>query len=243
MVIKRIHIHVSNVVRFCFSSEFTLLLTFEIIFSVIIALLALVLFAKFGDDVFSKEVISFDSTLSNFFYSLRTPWLTTFMMIITNLGRPIALLIGSILFVMYLYTKSKKDSLIFSAILYSGIVLNLLLKDMFHRPRPTLMPLITEIGYSFPSFHAMNSFVFYTAIAYFYLRSTSKYKRTFHISILCAIMILLIGISRIYLGTHYPSDVIAGYFAGFFWLTSGILFEKTLIFRRLYKKTKSEQHE
>lgn len=240
-MIKKAHRHISNIIRFCVSSKFTLLLTAEIIFSVIISVIALFVFIKIGDDVFQKEVISIDSSWTHFFYSFRSPQLTSLMFFVTNLGRPLVLLAGSIIFFIYLFTKSKRDSLIFSAILYSGIVLNLILKDTFHRPRPTIMPLVHETSYSFPSGHAMNSFVFYAAIAYFYIRSSKENnKNTFLISFLCSCMILLIGISRIYLGAHFPSDVIAGYFAGFFWLTSGILFEKTLIFRKLYKRAAEE---
>lgn len=239
-MIKRAHQHVSNVIRFCISSRFTLLLTAEIIFSVLISLFALFVFIKLGDDVFQKEIISIDSSWINYLYGLRSPTLNSFMLFITNFGSPLFLLIGSIVFVMYLFTKSKKDSLIFSAILYSGIVLNFLLKNMFHRPRPTLISLVHETGYSFPSGHAMNSFVFYAAIAYFYLHVNRKIKNTVFVSILFGCIIILIGISRIYLGAHFPSDVIAGYMAGFFWLSSGILFEKTLIFRQLYKKANVE---
>lgn len=240
-MIERTKRHIRNVIAFCTSSEFSFLLTLEIILSVVISILVLFIFLKLGDDVFHKELISVDNSWTSYIYSLRSPQMTPIMLLFTYLGSLLTLFIGSVIFVFYLYTRSKKDSLIFSAILYSGIILNLILKDFFHRIRPTLLPLLHEDGYSFPSGHAMNSFVFYTAVAYFLLRITNNFKVSLIFSAISAVIILMVGVSRIYLGAHFPSDVIAGYCAGFFWLSCTILFEKTLIFRKLYKKSE-EKH-
>jgi undecaprenyl-diphosphatase len=130
--------------------------------------------------------------------------------------------------------KKRKDALVFSFTLFFGIGLNLLLKDMFHRPRPHLMPLVHETSYSFPSGHAMNSFIFYTCLSFFVFRKLKNRQLGISLITVSGVLLLLIGISRIYLGAHYPSDVLAGYMAGLCWFVVVFLFEKTLIFLRFF---------
>lgn len=239
-VAKKIYQHAANFIQFSFSSRFTLILTLEILLSVILGMFSLLLFFKLGDDVFQKEVFALDSTITNFIYGFRSPVLNKIMLNISIFGNVAFLFCLSVITVFYLYTKRKKDALIFSSILYTGVIINLILKEFFHRPRPHLFTLIAENSYSFPSGHAMNSFVFYTAIAYFILRASNNITLAFVTSGIAIIIIVLIGISRIYLGAHYPSDVIAGYVGGFFWFISAILFEKTIIFERLYRSANKQ---
>lgn len=201
---------------------------------------SLLLFFKLGDDVFQKEVFSFDTAITNFIYQFRSPILNEIMLNVSFLGNMVFLFCLSVITALYLYTKRRKDALIFSSILYTGVIINLILKEFFQRPRPHLFSLIPESSYSFPSGHAMNSFVFYTAIAYFILRVNDNIKLAFITSGIAIIIIALIGISRIYLGVHFPSDVIAGYVGGFFWFISAILFEKTIIFERLYRSANKQ---
>jgi undecaprenyl-diphosphatase len=120
--------------------------------------------------------------------------------------------------------------------LFFGIALNFLLKSMFQRPRPTFLPLVQENFYSFPSGHAMNSFIFYTSLSFFiFRRIRNKYLRI-GLIFLSMMFILLIGISRVYLGAHYASDVVAGYVTGFLWFVLVLFFEKSLVFLKLFKR-------
>ncbi len=100
-----------------------------------------------------------------------------------------------------------------------GLGLTLLLKELYHRVRPDFLPLAYETSYSFPSGHAMNSLIFYTCLSFFVLNHVKNKQLRMIFFVLSGILIFLIGISRIYLGVHYPSDVIGGYAAGFCWLT------------------------
>jgi membrane-associated phospholipid phosphatase len=102
--------------------------------------------------------------------------------------------------------------------LLGGGLLNYLLKHLFMRARPDMFHVIKESGYSFPSGHAMVSLCFYGMIAYFISRNISSWALRFVLFVLTAIYIVTIGISRIYLGAHYPTDVLAGYAAGSTWL-------------------------
>ncbi|MHB1041213.1 MAG: phosphatase PAP2 family protein, partial [Eubacteriales bacterium] len=112
-----------------------------------------------------------------------------------------------------------------------ALALNELLKHSFHRIRPNLY-LIKETGYSFPSGHAMISLVFYGMLIYFVF-CHAHFRRWRSILLALAVFLTLaIGFSRIYLGVHYPSDVLGSYLAGFLWLVITITAMK--LFTRVY---------
>ena len=101
---------------------------------------------------------------------------------------------------------------------------NTLLKWIFHRARPTIHPIIQETGYSFPSGHSMVSFVMYGMLTYFLVLFFVKRSAKIITIIFFSVLVLFIGLSRIYLGVHYPSDVIAGFSAGGTWLVICLIF-------------------
>ena len=90
-------------------------------------------------------------------------------------------------------------------------LLNQGLKLLFSRPRPIDINLITESGYSYPSGHSMMSMAFYGLLIYFISNSKLSNWKKYTLNILLSILVLLIGFSRIYLGVHFASDVIAGF--------------------------------
>ena len=100
-----------------------------------------------------------------------------------------------------------------------GEALNLLLKDLFARPRPRFeRPLVVEASYSFPSGQAMESLVVYGMLAYF-AALTLRDRGKCAVSVGgAAVLVVLIGFSRVYLGAHYLSDVVGGFVAGGAWL-------------------------
>ena len=107
--------------------------------------------------------------------------------------------------------KNKKIGLSIFTNLVIITVLNQLLKRILQRPRPTEYRIIQETGYSFPSGHSMISMAFYGYLIYLIYRYVkNKYIKWISISLL-SILICLIGISRIYLGVHYTSDVLGGF--------------------------------
>lgn len=207
----------------------------EIIISAVLILFALFLFLRIGIGVINKEIFSFDANVMRYIYEIRNPSLTQVMLLFTSLSSAIVFIFVSVF--IYFYAKRKKSVLVYLFILYSGVVINFFLKIFFQRPRPDFS-LIHASSYGFPSAHAMNGFVLYIALSYFIFRESKNFKLKILTAVLSIIIILCIGISRIYLGVHYPSDVIAGYLAGFIWLTSVIIFEKIIIFRRLYNRSK-----
>ena len=176
----------------------------------IILLFGVIGFLALAEDVFNKEIMKGDiigyNLVSNFLISdVATP----FAVFITNFGGPI-MLVG-LTAISFVLIKDKKTGISILANLGIITIFNQLLKQILQRPRPTGYRLIEESGYSFPSGHSMVSMAFYGYLIYLiYKHVENKYLKVCMISLL-TILILSIGISRIYLGVHYTSDVVAGF--------------------------------
>ena len=178
-------------------------------FKWIILFMCLLMFFAILEDVFEKEIIKLDILGYGLISTLISNNITPVAIVITNLGGAITLIGLTIIFLLVI--KNKKISL--SILLNLGIsaFLNILLKNIIQRPRPDEFRLISETGYSFPSGHSMVSMAYYGYLIYLIFKFVKNKKlKTFLITILC-ILILSIGTSRIYLGVHYTSDVIAGF--------------------------------
>ena len=135
---------------------------------------------------------------------------------ITNVANPVILLL--VAGVLFLVVEKKKNK--FSIVCNLGIaaILNIILKSIIQRPRPIGHRLIDESGYSFPSGHSMVSMAFYGYLLYLIVKNVkNKYLRTISSCILL-LLILFIGLSRIYLGVHYTSDVIGGFIVAILYL-------------------------
>ena len=176
----------------------------------VVLFICLVGFLALAEDVFNKEIMYGDiigyKLISTFLIS---DFVTPIAKFITNFGGAIFLSIATI--ALLLLIKNKKIGLsIFSNIVIITI-LNQLLKRILRRPRPTEFRIVEETGYSFPSGHSMVSMAFYGYLIYLIYRYIkNKYVKWTLITIL-SILICLIGISRIYLGVHYTSDVLGGF--------------------------------
>lgn len=230
---------IKSSIRNRLDSELAIKLFIEIILGAFLTIFSLYFFLKIGSEIFNENILLLDNSFSNLVYSFRTDSLNSLMIFLTNLASPYLLFAGAIISAFFISLYRKKDAVIFLSILSSAVLANVILKFIYQRPRPDEFPLIHESSYSFPSGHAMNAFMFYSLLAYFIYRETKSLKATFLVSIFCAIIILLVGFSRIYLGIHYPSDVLGGFIAGFLWLSFAIIFEKAIIFKRLKHAKKS----
>ena len=162
-------------------------------------------------DVFRYEIIFYDELAHNFLVkSLRSDSLTTIMKFITNLGSGLVLVLLSFTIFVIVKNKRKGISIIINLFLISFI--NLILKILIQRPRPNGFNIINETGYSFPSGHSMVSTAFYGLLIYLSYKNIKNKILRRSICIILFFLIVLIGISRIYLGVHYASDVIGGFF-------------------------------
>lgn len=167
--------------------------------------------------VLGNDIDSFDKSVYKFISNFMHEPITNIVKILTNLGGAIFIIVTTIIIVMV--CKDKKYGIYIVTNLAIVTIINQIIKFMIHRPRPDiLLRLIEEHGYSFPSGHSMVSMAFYGLLVYFaYIKIENKYLKWITCSFLCFIVIA-IGISRIYLGVHYASDVIAGFLLGIVYL-------------------------
>ena len=182
-----------------------------------IFILCLIIFLILSILVLKNGVLNIDNNSYLFIKNnLINESLTKVVKLFTNLGGALVLIMISLL--MLLFVKDKKTVLIIIINLIIAFLFNDLLKHIFVRSRPdSINWLVTESGYSFPSGHAMVSMAYYGYLIYLLYLSKNKYK--WLLITLSSIIILLIGISRIYLGVHYLSDVVAGFLVAIIYLT------------------------
>ncbi len=176
----------------------------------IILFICLVGFLAIAEDVFHKEIMMKDiigyKLVSTFLIS---DFATPIAKFITNFGGAIFLIIATI--ILFILIKNKKIG--FSIILNLAVVtiLNQLLKNILQRPRPTEFRIVEETGFCFPSGHSMVSMAFYGYLIYLIYRYIKNKYLKWILIVLLSILICTIGISRIYLGVHYTSDVLGGF--------------------------------
>jgi membrane-associated phospholipid phosphatase len=155
---------------------------------------------------------------------MRADWLTPYMEQFSSLASPVVLFVMCLVITAFAPGKQPGRCALLNLAL--TLVLNVLLKNLIQRPRPEGFRLIAETGYSFPSGHSMVSMAFYGLV----LWMVWHYERDKVLrSVLCALFaltILMVGVSRIYLGVHYASDVVAGFAVSLLWLA---FYTKTIV--------------
>jgi undecaprenyl-diphosphatase len=173
--------------------------------------------------IFRHTMGAFDNAFIWLVRYFATGTLDRIMIIITNLGYGYTY--GVIVLAAFLVLAIQKRWLEVKGLLIcllGGVALNELLKRLFERARPDVFQVVEAMGYSFPSGHAMVSLCFYGMIAFLIARNIPLWRWRLVVMVSAALFILSIGISRIYLGVHYPSDVLAGYTAGTMWLAFSV---------------------
>lgn len=211
------------------------------IFGISIAGFALWGFAEISEEVLEQETTALDKNILQTLKELHTPLLDRIMVGITSLGDPWVVTIISIIVAIILSRRRRLAGAITIGIASAGAWgLNLLLKDVFARDRPELWKRIVDAQFnSFPSGHAMVSLVVYGFLAY--LLAIRFPRRQSLIYVLAILLIISIGFSRLYLGVHWPTDVVAGYAAGLVWLMTCIL-SLEVVQRSLNKRRKPQSH-
>ena len=176
----------------------------------IILFICLTIFLGLAEDVFNKELMNGDIMGYKFVSTyLMSDFATPITKFITNFGGAIFIIILTVILFVIIKNKKIGISIISNLVIITAI--NQILKRIVQRPRPTEYRIIEETGYSFPSGHSMVSMAFYGYLIYLiYKYVKNKYLKWISI-ILLSILICSIGISRIYLGVHYTSDVLAGF--------------------------------
>lgn len=200
--------------------------------TLIFILISIVLLVTIGLNIKrNNSPILFDEGIMEYIHKSITEFGEVFMGLVTNLGSVLPVTIMTIVISLYFIKKKDYNKLIFILLASLGTSgLNQLLKHFFVRTRPEMYFLIKETGYSFPSGHSMVSMAFYTSIFYLLSERYREYKGVF--LALNFILVSLIGISRIYLGVHWPTDVLVGYFLGYTWFRT---------IRHIYKYLESKK--
>lgn len=198
-----------------------------LIFGSIITLALIFLFAYVARVVFStSDILLFDSVIIDWVQSFVSDSATPIMIAITEIGY-IYVIIPIILIALFILLFIKKhfwEAVFLVVAIGGGDIIKVIFKHFFHRERPSIFRVIEETGFSFPSGHSMAAITFYGMLAYIiWINIPHRKGLRIFISIFAPFLILFIGISRIYLGVHYPSDVIAGFAVGGAWLTTCIM--------------------
>ena len=183
-------------------------------------------------------IVNFDNSLTNLIKYNTSSGMINFFKFVTTLGNPstISIFAGTLIIILFLRKQYLEVvyALINTIVIAAGM--NQILKFLFARPRPSGNHLVEASGYSFPSGHAMGSMLFYGTLAFicfYYFRRKTLYKR---LSLLLFILPIFIGISRVYLGVHYPIDIIAGWCCGLGWLLFSFPIYRQFRFKRDFQQ-------
>jgi undecaprenyl-diphosphatase len=185
----------------------------------LIAVTALFVFGWLAEEMLEGDTRQFDEFVRAAVHQLATPGLTQLMQVFSFLGSVAAVTVMCLAAIcMSLYFRRTRTAALLAITMLGVAALDVALKFAFHRPRPVAFFGATPSTYSFPSGHALGSFCFYGMLAAVLAKHTRGRAAKFCVWMTAVFLVGMIGFSRIYLGVHYPSDVIAGYCAAAVWL-------------------------
>lgn len=203
-----------------------------------IIIVGLVSFISFTSSLQNGDLAILDHEINSWLHTHRTSSINAVMKGITQMGNVIAyvIIIPIIALLLFRYNKNWQHSIETAIILISCFLVNLGLKFHFARSRPDVSLHLVELAedsFSYPSGHSMTAMAFYGFLMYLSLHYfQAKYTKLFSVLVLSA-LIFLIGISRVYLGAHYPTDVLAGFLVGLVWLLICINILRYFQFKKL----------
>ena len=190
-----------------------------LVVGIVVAVIATWFFSEIAETVIAGKTQAFDEAVLRYLGAHRTHGLDETMLEITALGTgTVVLMIVAISGLFLALTRHRYSALLLLVATAGGLALNLVLKLFFNRPRPHVIVWGTNaVSSSFPSGHAMSATIVYSTVAYLAARLAKKMWQRWAVMIFAAVIIILISLSRLYLGVHYPSDVLAGSVIGLAW--------------------------
>jgi undecaprenyl-diphosphatase len=201
------------------ASSFYTALGIYLIGGAMIAIACTALFVELASHVKSGATQTFDEAVMRWIGAHRIDWIERSLLEITALGTGLVVMMIVLVSALFLIaTQHRFSAFLLLVASAGGIVLNAVLKSSFDRPRPQLFEWLTEpSSSSFPSGHAMSSAIVYFTVAYLIARLEKRRWMRAVTIIASLLIVLLISVSRLYLGVHYPSDVLAGMVIGLAW--------------------------
>ena len=184
------------------------------------AALASAVFAWLAHAVMQGTLAGFDLDVRSAIHSRATPAMTRAMQSITQLGSSPVLVVFGLIACLALARRGRVRAAVILAVSALGAeAFDQTLKALFHRPRPEAFFGLSPVSYSFPSGHSVESCCFYGVLAAIAATNTRSRRERIGIWILASLTALAVGTSRIYLGVHYPTDVLGGYVAAVAWVS------------------------
>ncbi|NGP46349.1 phosphatase PAP2 family protein [Bacillaceae bacterium SIJ1] len=190
----------------------------------VVAILSVWVFFELGDTILADERFRFDTLVNGWVDQWTTPAVLQWMTILTEFGSVLWLTIVTIAVAIWLYLKNESVTAIvfFGLACASGGLLNSLLKQVFQRERPIILETVDGTGYSFPSGHAMGACIIYGLSAYVIQRQMKNTVSKVVLIVCTILLVTIVGLSRIFLDVHYPTDILAGFSAGLVWVLTAL---------------------
>ena len=191
----------------------------------VIVLAAAAIFIDIAGDVWLKEGFTWDAPVMLFAYGWRSPWLDSFMVLLTQAGEAfVGIIVAVLAFCLWRQGRLPEAILIMVSVI-GGVLIDFGLKALFARPRPNIIPpLVRPTTYSFPSGHTFAAVSLYGVMAVLFWR-----RQRYGWAVFSSLWIPAIAFSRIYLGAHYPSDVVGSITVGIVWVAVVLV-----VYGRLY---------
>ncbi len=185
----------------------------------IVAAIGTAIFVTLASHVRSGSTQAFDEAVIRWMGAHHSPGLDAVMIEITALGTgTVVAMVVAVAALFLVLTQHRYSAILLLASTFGGILLNGVLKLGFNRPRPSIfVPAVHTVSSSFPSGHAMSAAIVYSTVAYLAARLHKRQWARWLVMSAALALIALISFSRMYLGVHYPSDVIAGVAIGLAW--------------------------
>jgi undecaprenyl-diphosphatase len=190
-----------------------------LVVGLIVAATGAAIFVTLASHVTSGQTQAFDESVIRWMGAHHSPALDAMMIEVTALGTgTVVLMVVAVAALFLVLTQHKYSAALLLASTLGGILLNGVLKLGFNRPRPSIfVPAVHTVSSSFPSGHAMSAAIVYSTVAYLAARLHKRYWARWLVMTAALLLVALISFSRMYLGVHYPSDVVAGVAIGLAW--------------------------
>lgn len=182
------------------------------------ALIVMTLFCLLTIVIIRHTTDSVDNILLAKVYALRTSHLTTIMQWITLLGKEVIYSVSGVIIFFFAIHRYWRQVASYIILIGGGELITTIIKVLIQRPRPTSSVINHEPSFSYPSGHSSASIIFYLLLVYWFWQKSNTPSLRVMSLIIAILIIVAVGISRIYLGAHFASDVVGGYFIGGLWL-------------------------